>query len=224
MKRTKGHDALISGLTLTLPNNKVESQQGCVKDITLRSLVLKSINYRNFAIAALGVSALSLSGCAGFKRALGNEKIVPDEFRVVTKAPLVIPPEFNLRPPKPGEARPLELRPDMQAKTAVFGVTAGVNASEGEKLLIAKMGANNADSKIREILDEEAANVAHKDYGFADKILNFGKTKSIPSNPLDATAEAEALKAEAKIINNATGGKEVTIKQNKPRGFKLPGL
>lgn len=185
---------------------------------------MKSIIYRNFAIAALGVCALSVSGCESVKRALGNEKVVPDEFRVVTKAPLVIPPEFNLRPPKPGEARPLELRPDMQAKTAVFGVTAGVNASEGEKLLISKMGANNADSKIREVLDDEAANISHKDTSFADKILNFGKAKTPQPNPLDAAAEAEILKSQETSINNATGGKPVTIKQNKPRGFKLPGL
>ncbi len=185
---------------------------------------MKSINYRNFAIAALGVCALSVSGCESVKRALGNSKVTPDEFRVVTKAPLVIPPEFNLRPPKPGEARPLELRPDMQAKTAVFGVSVGVSASDGEKLLISKMGANNANSKIREILDEEAAGIAHKDYGFADKILNFGKPKGPQPNPLDAEAEAELIKAEQSVINNATGGKPVTIKQNKPRGFKLPGL
>lgn len=185
---------------------------------------MKTISYRNIAIAIMGLSALSVTGCQSVKRALGNEKVVPDEFRVVTKAPLVIPPEFNLRPPKLGEARPLELRPDMQAKSAVFGVSAGVNASAGEKLLISKMGGTNADSRIRDILDEEAASISHKDYGFADKILNFGKPKSAPANPIDAEAEANLLKEQEKVINNATGGKPVTIKQNKPNGFKLPGL
>lgn len=173
----------------------------------------------------MGLGLVSLSACAGLKRITGSEKVTPDEFRVVTKAPLVVPPEFNLRPPKPGEARPLELRPDLQAKTAVFGVQTGIEASESEKALISKMGATNADIRIREVIDEENGSISHKTLSLSDKILKFGKkAKEIPSNPIDAEAEAEALKSEAKSIENATGGKEVIIQQNKPNGFKLPGL
>lgn len=170
-------------------------------------------------------AVLTLGGCTSVRQALGGEKTAPDEFRVVSKAPLVVPPEFNLRPPRPGEARPMELRADLQARTAVFGVQVGTTASEGEKLLVARAGGTNADQRIRAVIDEETGGVARKSTGFADRIL--GRTApaaSQPANPLSSEAEAERQRLEQAAIRNATGGQPVTIQQNRPRGFKLPGM
>ncbi len=36
------------------------------------------------------------------------DRVGPDEFAVESRAPLTIPPEFNLRPPQPGAPRPQE--------------------------------------------------------------------------------------------------------------------
>jgi hypothetical protein len=170
-------------------------------------------------------ATLTLGGCASVRQALGSEKMAPDEFRVVSKAPLVVPPEFNLRPPRPGEARPMELRADLQARTAVFGVQMGAAATEGEKLLVARAGGTNADPRIRAVIDEETGGVSRKPVGFADRIL--GRTPAAPTqpaNPLSSEAEAERQRLEQLAIRNATGGQAVTIQQNKPRGFKLPGM
>ena len=54
--------------------------------------------------AMLGGVAVALIGCQSIREAAGVTKSPPDEFAVVTKAPLVIPPDFNLKPPKPGAA------------------------------------------------------------------------------------------------------------------------
>ena len=54
---------------------------------------------------------------------LGLNKSSPDEFKVVSRAPLSIPPEFNLRPPQPGQARPQEGTVQQQARTAIFRAT-----------------------------------------------------------------------------------------------------
>jgi hypothetical protein len=54
--------------------------------------------------AALGGMAFVLVGCDSIREAAGVTKEPPDEFAVVTKAPLVMPPDYNLRPPKPGAA------------------------------------------------------------------------------------------------------------------------
>ncbi|MEL0015072.1 MAG: DUF3035 domain-containing protein, partial [Rhodospirillales bacterium] len=43
------------------------------------------------------------AGCGSVKDELGLEKKAPDEFTVVRNAPLSLPPNYNLRPPKPGE-------------------------------------------------------------------------------------------------------------------------
>ncbi len=184
---------------------------------------MKTSFYGLLAITSL--AALSLSGCTSVRQALGSEKTAPDEFRVVSKAPLVVPPEFNLRPPRPGEARPMELRADLQARSAVFGVQTGTSASEGERLFIEKAGGTNADPRIRAVIDEETGGVARKPTGFADRLLGLVRpTSTQPADPLMAEAEAERLRLEQSAIRNATGGQPVSIQQNKPRGFKLPGM
>ena len=53
--------------------------------------------------------------------AAGLTKKSPDEFAVTTKAPLVIPPDFNLRPPMPGaRAAQPGRRPPTAPQAALF--------------------------------------------------------------------------------------------------------
>ena len=58
-------------------------------------------------VASLSVSFLLL-GCTDIRRVVGMDRVGPDEFAVEARAPLTIPPEFNLRPPQPGAPRPQE--------------------------------------------------------------------------------------------------------------------
>ena len=74
-------------------------------------------------LLAIGLACgliLGLGGCADPKKALGLGKRSPDEFTVVTRAPLSLPPEFALRPPQPGVQRPQELGPVETARQSVF--------------------------------------------------------------------------------------------------------
>lgn len=159
------------------------------------------------AIAALGVTA-----CAGSR--------TPDEFRVVRKAPLTVPPDYNLRPPAPGEARPTELQPDAQARVAVFGTDIGREASQGEKLFIQAAGGDATDRAVRQQVDYDAAQTLRKNRSFADMILSFGQA---PREPVvDASAEAERLRAEGDLAKEVTGGGTVLIKRR--NSTKLPGL
>ena len=59
------------------------------------------------AVAFLSASVL-LAGCADMRRIVGMDRVGPDEFAVESRAPLTIPPEYNLRPPQPGAPRPQE--------------------------------------------------------------------------------------------------------------------
>ena len=63
--------------------------------------------------------ALFTSGCSDLKKAMGLEKSAPDEFAVESRAPLTMPPDFNLRPPQPGAARPQEKSPGQQARQTI---------------------------------------------------------------------------------------------------------
>src|SRR5579864_3661690 len=60
-----------------------------------------------FAVACLSASLL-LAGCGNFRQIVGLDQVGPDEFAVESRAPLTIPPEFDLRPPQPGAPRPQE--------------------------------------------------------------------------------------------------------------------
>lgn len=64
-------------------------------------------------------SILLLGGCTGFKQAIGLEEAPPDEFTVESRAPLTIPPEFNLRPPEPGAPRPQEMSASTKAREEI---------------------------------------------------------------------------------------------------------
>src|SRR5688500_12284245 len=103
----------------------------------------------------LAVAAAGMSGCGVFSRQLGTGKIQPDEFRVVTKAPLVVPPDYALRPPAPGEPRPQELAPESAARTALLGQRGQLSRSPGESALVARAGAERADPLIRYVVADE---------------------------------------------------------------------
>lgn len=164
--------------------------------------------------------ALTLVACQSTnRREPGGNRAVPDEFKIVTKAPLVIPPDYNLRPPRPGESRPQELQTSEVARTVVFGERYGTEASEGERLLIAAADATSTDPNIRQMIDYEAANTTRRRTAFADRIL-FAEANE--GTPLDAEEEANRLK-EQKAIEGATGGAPVVIERGN-RGAKLPGL
>ncbi|MET0271377.1 MAG: DUF3035 domain-containing protein, partial [Phenylobacterium sp.] len=122
-------------------------------------------------VASALVAAVGLAGCTSTRKALGMNKVTPDEFRIVTKAPLVVPPDYALRPPAPGEPRPQELQPESAARTALLGQREAEVRSDGEKMLVAKAGADKADPLIRYVVDDEFGDVAHKDRGFADKVM-----------------------------------------------------
>jgi hypothetical protein len=185
-----------------------------------------SVN-RVIAVAALAAAA-GLAGCQSTRTALGMTKVTPDEFRVVTKAPLVLPPDFSLRPPAPGEPRPQELQPESAARTALLGQREGEVRSDGEKMLVAKAGADKADPLIRYVVDDEFGDVAHKDKSFADRVM-FWRADKKPAQTAAPTAGADTstpvdAAAEADRIAKLTGGKTVIIAREGPKKIKLPGL
>jgi hypothetical protein len=174
-------------------------------------------------VASALVAAAGLAGCSSAGKALGMGKVTPDEFRVVTKAPLVVPPDFALRPPAPGEPRPQELQPESAARTALLGAREAEVRSDGEKILVAKAGAEKADPLIRYVVDDEFGDVAHKEKSFADRVMFWKSDKPAvqlqQENPAPIDADAEKAR-----ITSLIGDKPVVIQREQDKRFKLPGL
>jgi hypothetical protein len=157
-------------------------------------------------VAAILAGGFALAGCESIREATGAAKLPPDEFTVLTKAPLIIPPDYNLRPPQPGIASRNEVDPDDQARAALFSQDAaaqaaalGTNYSDGEKLLLARTGALAVDPDIRR---EISSDVGHEDQGpaFAQKVLFEGTGAPPPPTPTAAAAPPAAPTTTASTV------------------------
>ncbi len=155
-------------------------------------------------LALIGALAFGLGACSVFT----NQKNPPDEFAVLTKAPLVIPPDYALRPPKSGQQSPAALQVRQRAEQSVFGrrdvdpeLLEG--QTKGEQALLAKAGAVDPDPSIREVLGEEVAALSSGDTSLTDRIM-FWQEDPTGISVVDAEKEAERLR------KNETEGKAPT--------------
>ena len=171
--------------------------------------------------AGLGAMALAvaLTACeGGIGDALGLGKKAPDEFSVVRSAPLTLPPEFTLRPPRPGEARPNEESVRDQARDALLneagadGDAATESASQGEAAFIEQAGAGDVDPNIRHVVDREFSGYASEDDGFVDSLI-FWRNDAPPGDVVDAAAEAERLRETIEAGEPVTGDETPTIRR-----------
>jgi hypothetical protein len=178
------------------------------------------------AIAAMMMAGLGMAGCNHVQKAVGMGKVTPDEFRVVSKAPLIMPPDYALRPPTPGEPTPQELQPESAARQALLGQQQATQRSYGEQLLITRAGADKSDPMARYVVDDQFGDLAHKDKSFADTVMFWRKDRApqvaaAPGannpTPVDAVSEEARMKA-------LTGDQQVVIARGKGKIIKLPGL
>jgi hypothetical protein len=80
--------------------------------------------FRPIRLLALLPALALLAGCGDeMKKQFGLGKNAPDEFQVVRRAPLSLPPDFALRPPQPGAVRPQEGSTSDQARSTVLGAS-----------------------------------------------------------------------------------------------------
>ncbi|MAK62506.1 MAG: hypothetical protein CMK09_16170 [Ponticaulis sp.] len=184
-----------------------------------------SMKSKALALGSVAMATLTVTGCGSLGSAAGFGKRAPDEFNVVTKAPLVVPPEYALRPPNVGAELPQELDAGTRGRTILFGQELGQDASAGERALIASAGATASDVGVRTRVDYENGQIIRKSSSFVGQVLNFvplsNSSTDAEGNPLDAEAETQRLR-DIDAANNATGGESVVI-QRDAGGFKLPG-
>jgi len=167
--------------------------------------------------------AATLVACEGVREQFGLTKQSPDEFRVVARAPLTLPPDFTLRPPEPGVARPQEGTTAQQARKAIFRAdepkvaalevaTPAGGQSVGEQSLLRSAGAENADPDIRFVLDRETLRLNAESEGFIDTLV-FWRDKEVPGVVVDAQSEAQRLRENAALGKEATSGQTPTIER-----------
>jgi hypothetical protein len=134
------------------------------------------------------IGALAMvGGCNSLRDAMGISKHPPDEFAVVTKTPLIVPPEYNLMPPKPSVEQPRDADPQAEAIQALFPDHKVAVPSASEAMLIQKSGAADTSSNIRTKVGGESTEIANRGADTA-KIL-FDNTVSVPGAPKEPDIE-----------------------------------
>lgn len=190
------------------------------------------------SFSLLAMPALLGACSTSTREALGLTKRSPDEFQVVANAPLSMPPDYNLRPPAPGAARPQEGTVRDQAEKVVFGypdATTGMPSrlpeigvgeassaqSAGEASLLQSAGVAGVDPNIREIVNSETDSDEADSQKLIDSVV-FWREPEPYGTVVDPEEEQKRLQENAALGNAPTEGTTPTI-ERKQKGL-LEGL
>ncbi|MCC7168548.1 MAG: DUF3035 domain-containing protein [Rhodospirillales bacterium] len=182
------------------------------------------------AVPLVTLALVLLSGCGDVRRQMGFDKPAPDEFAVVSRAPLSVPPEYSLRPPMPGATRPQEGATSEQARQTILGGKAPLKAiqpmarggrSAGEMVVLKKAGGDEITADIRRLVNEESTALAEADKTFTDKLMFWGKPAEY-HEALDATKENQRIR-ESQALGKSAGDGETPRIERRRRGI-LEGL
>jgi hypothetical protein len=167
-------------------------------------------------------AVFGLQACSGdeLTRTFGLSRDAPDEFQVTTRAPLSMPPDFTLRPPRPGAVRPQELTQRQQAEATLapdtlMGGNAPTAPTPGQQALVAAAG-RPAPADIRARLDQEAA-LDTPSRALTDRLM-FWQSPPPPGTSVDPVRESARLRQNAALGQSPEAG-DTPIIQRKRQGL-----
>ncbi len=165
------------------------------------------------SIALLAGAAFALGAC-DVAQTLGLNREGPDEFQVLSHAPLTLPPDYRLRPPDPGAVRPQQLAPRDSARQTLTGSASGSTAarSAGESALVSKTGGGKVESDFRQRIDKETAEIAEKNRRLLDDLI-FWEDRKTHASVVDARAEDKRLRENAALGKPPTEGETPTVQR-----------
>jgi len=188
---------------------------------------------------ALAVLGTGLAGCDSTKEMLGLTKRSPDEFQVVSRAPLSMPPDYSLRPPTPGAPRPQEGTTQQQAQSIVTGHSSDRNLqpdqipsvgeggdsipveSAGESAFLQSASLGGVDPHIRQLVDEETSSEEQDSKTFLDSLIFWRKPEPF-GTVVDPEAEQKRLQQNQALGQPVDTG-DTPIIERKQKGL-LEGL
>ena len=151
-------------------------------------------------LVALG--PVALGGCSMLENIGGGKKVSPDEFKIVSHSPLTMPPNAELRPPRPGEPRPQETSTADQAREALSPTLAARNVAPdakiprsgdaSERALVAKAGAGG-DPNIRSQVNRDTRTIDDSNKGWIDSLI-FWRDEPPPGVIVDPAKEQQRLR------------------------------
>jgi len=173
------------------------------------------------------IAATALSGCESAQKAFGGKKSSPDEFVVYSRPPLSQPPDFMLRPPTPGVARPQTNSATDMARDALLKTsdsTAKRLASEnkaattpGLQALMTHTGAITADPGIRNKINEETSNLAEEDQRLIDTMIFWVNDKPFEGSVVDPEKEQKRIREAQALGKPITEGATEHVRRKRAK-------
>lgn len=124
---------------------------------------------------ALVFVSTALTACLGPKQG-------PNEMAVLESVPLTLPPNFELRPPRQGQSKAVEMA-NAKAEALILGhkvsnaIQHAPETKAKDNWLVKQAGGETRNRSIREIMAEEAqsANATQEKKGAFSKLINGEK-------------------------------------------------
>ncbi len=138
---------------------------------------------------------ISLSSCSDFRKAVGKEKVIPDEYSVVLTPSLMVPPGYKIDPEVLKNNSLMDPKNNFNLKEKIK-IQNSNTATSFEQLFVSKEIPKN----IRKIIDEETLGISLSERRGIDVL--FG---NVPETGIVIDAKKEALR----------------IRQNKSSGQKI---
>jgi hypothetical protein len=164
---------------------------------------------KNIVTVVLCTLALSACGDGSLREKVGLERKPLDEFQVLSRPPLTVPPDFNLRPPVDDAAAASNSNINNEARTLLLGDTPAAATpattpapSGADAVILQRTGADKAAPSVRDIIRAESGEAEDEaEKSTLDKLGKpFEKTEPLV-NP---------SKEEQRILENKAQGKSVT--------------
>jgi Protein of unknown function (DUF3035) len=140
-------------------------------------------------IACAALALAFVTGCGDTRKVLGLDKQTPDEFKIINRAPLSLPPDYALRVPEPGAQQRGETSIPQRALSAMTGTpvnavsnSAPPNAASaadppdpGQTAFLKQIGADRIQPDIRATLERENSSLVAEDQNFLDSLMFWRK-------------------------------------------------
>ena len=138
---------------------------------------------------------ISVSSCSDFRKAVGKEKVIPDEYSVMTTPSLLIPPGYNIDPEVFKKKNSINAQKDFNLSDKLI-IDNSNNVSSFKELFISK----DIPKDIRKIVDEETLGISLSERTGLD--ILFGE---IPQSGVIIDSKKEALR----LRNNKSLGEKL---------------
>ena len=152
---------------------------------------------------------MSISSCSDFRKAVGKEKVIPDEFLVSTTPSLLVPPGYNIDPEVFKNKNVLVKENFSLSEKMKINDTN--NISSFEELFISK----DIPKDIRKIVDEETLGVSLSERRGID--ILFG---NVPKTGVVLNGKKEALRLRSNKLSgeklNSSPTPALDINSGKP--------